>query len=193
MKKYIFLFSFFLCIPSFVSATEDCSTYTSQITKLQSEILDLNYQYNHVAENIQLQSSWYETTKNFLDSKIRFEQNKIAVQISDKNIEIERQKIKYNTCLQSNYQEELTNYNQAIARQAQNAIDIKKTQEQDAYYAQKAKEDTIKLQLQIETDKKKQQADSIKNARIAKIAENKKRIEEMRKKTKERLAQKKLK
>ncbi len=158
---------------------------------MQSEILDLNYDYNHVSEKVNSSLAWAWATWYRIALEIQWEQNKIAIQISDKNIEIERQKMKYNACLQSNYQEELANYNQAIARQAQNAADIKKTQEYDAYYAQKAKEDTAKLQIQIEADKKIQQAEAIKNTRIAKIAENKKRIEEMRKKIKERLAQKK--
>ena len=89
------------------------------------------------------------------------------------------------------YNQSISQQAQAVAQQAQAAVDIKKTQEYDAYYAQKAKEDTVKLQIQIEADKKIQQAEAIKNTRIAKIAENKKRIEEMRKKIKERLVQKK--
>lgn len=186
MKKYFFLLVALSLFPAFAFASEDCSVYTSAITKFQSEVLDLNYEYNHVAEKIQLQSSWYETTKSFLDSKIRFEQNKIAIQISDKNIEIERQKLKYNACIQANYQEEVSNYNQAITKQAQVSEEIQKIQEQDAYYAQKAKEDTAKLQAQIEADKKAKEVASIKNAKLVKIEQNKKRIADIRKKAEER-------
>lgn len=53
MKKYFFLFVVLSLFPVFTFASEDCSVYTSTITKLQSEILDLNYEYNHVRENLE--------------------------------------------------------------------------------------------------------------------------------------------
>lgn len=121
-----------------------------------------------------------------MNLEVQSEQNRIAVQISDKNIEIERQKLKYNACIQANYQEEVSNYNQAITKQAQVSEEIKKIQEQDAYYAQKAKEDTAKLQAQIETDKKAKELANIKNVKLTKIEQNKKRIADIRKKAEER-------
>lgn len=124
-----------------------------------------------------------------MNLEIQSEQNKIAIQISDKNIEIERQKLKYNACNQANYQEKVLSYNQAIIKQAQASEEIQKIQEQDAYYAQKAKEDTIKLQAQIEAEKKARAIEEVKKQRLAKIKANKKRIAEARKKVQEKAKQ----
>ncbi len=53
MKKYNLLIIVLSLFPVFVFASEDCSIYTNTITKLQSEILDLNYDYNHVRESLE--------------------------------------------------------------------------------------------------------------------------------------------
>lgn len=80
--------------------------------------------------------------------------------------------------------ESLKEYQLKLVKAQLAEIEIKKTQEQDAYYLLKAKEDTERLQKQIEADKKKWGTQVIINKKKIKAEQNKKRLQEIRDKAK---------
>lgn len=178
MKKFILFFALIVVFPVSTFAMEDCSVYTTQITKLQSNILDLYSSQNTILSDMNAevkrvsQLKWDMPAISFnnyitgVKSPYLEKLSLIDLDISNLKIEIERQKLKYNTCIENNYTEEKSNQVQGAVRKAQ--------------------EDTAQLQVQIEQEKKKKTQEAIKKAKLARIEVNKKRMAEIRKKAEEK-------
>ncbi len=186
-----------LLFPIFSFAQEDCSIYSSQITKARADIVDYKYEYVRLADLTASEVKKFKTSYHggisgytmnlrllaITNSGIEA-QNSVLVKISYKEVEIEKLNLSYSACVQGNYSQVIQDSTTKLSTDEKVKEEITKLKAYDEYYAQKAKDDTIKLQKQIEEDKKNREKQAIIDKKKEKAEQNKKRLQEIRNKAK---------
>ena len=204
-KAFLLVFlSFLISANSF--AEENCSRYFEQMNNVRITITDLKDQYNRIGEQIDeairvfrsQHSGTSQMSKMSVMSFLKVSSSALldsydakAVQISTKEAELSQLRLIYQDCTQSSSTNTYTDTAQLTEIQRKAQEEKKKLQEMDAYYAKMAKEATEKLQLQIEKDAKLRKTTTVQESRKTKVEQNKKRLENIRMKLKEKKNMKK--